>query len=366
MSSKKQEQGLQARSCIFTSSEYNVAGIPLALKSLWPLMDLCWARPNNPNASARSAWAVAKCAIETASSCMDAPAWKGGGLQDDELPLCLTRATSHSRPSKWGFLAFFINPDSWIVCLVLGLILSTSQVQAEEPRATPYRPTVSNPAQLPVPGYLEVEVGWQTLKDKVTDAHRHSVPARLKLAFTDRVGMLISGEMVVINDQESGATVGGVGDLTPQLKFHFPMPTETTSALGLELGAKLPTAPRTIGSQQTDWILTGIYSLSHGPLGIDLNLGYTRLGGTPSGKGKDQVSWAASTAYALTSRWNVGGEIAGTARQAVKPFSQILAFTNWAVTQQIVVDTGLAFGINGVSQEWTAFAGMTVLLGKVL
>jgi len=248
---------------------------------------------------------------------------------------------------------------------VLGVFFCGNGVQAEELRTTPYRPTLSNPAQLPIPGYLEVEMGWQSLKDKATDDHRHSVPYLVKFAFTDRVGLLVGGEAVVVNDREIGSSVAGFGDLTPLLKLNFPLPSETASAFGLEVGAKLPTAPSTIGSQHTNYIATGIYSLSRGPLGVDLNLGYTRLGDAPSGTGKDRVFWAASAGYAITPRWGMGGEFAGTARQSVKPFAQFLAFTNYVVAPRVVADTGRAFGLNGASQEWTAFAGLTILVGKV-
>lgn len=44
-------------------------------------------------------------------------------------------------------------------CATLMLAFGTSGHAAEEPSATPYRPTVSNPADLPLPGWLEFEAG---------------------------------------------------------------------------------------------------------------------------------------------------------------------------------------------------------------
>ncbi len=238
----------------------------------------------------------------------------------------------------------------------------------QEPRATPYRPTLSNPAQLPVPGYVEMEMGWQSLKDKAADDYRHSVPYLFKMAFTDRIGILISGEAVIINDFEQSPTLAGFGDLTPLLKINVPL-TQIPSALGMEVGAKLPTAPETVGSGQTDYLVTGIYSGVIGPLGIDLNLGYTRFGRTSraplSEEGRDQLFWAASTAYGLTDEWSVAGELAGTMRKNVKPFTQVLTSSSYFFSPRLVGDLGAAFGLNGASQEWTVFSGMTILLGKV-
>ncbi len=249
--------------------------------------------------------------------------------------------------------------------VLLGEALLPSLSLGQELRATPYRPTLSNPAQLSVPGYVELEMGWQSLKGKAADDYRHSVPYLLKLAFSDRIGILIGGEAVIINDSEQTPTLAGFGDLTPLLKFTVPLPSPRSSAVGLEVGAKLPTAPKTVGSGQTDYLVTGIYSGVIGPLGIDLNLGYTRFGGTVSEGGKDQLFWAASTAYGLTDKWSVAGELAGTMRNNVKPFTQVLTSTSYFLSPGLVGDLGAAFGLNGASQEWTLFAGMTILLGKV-
>jgi hypothetical protein len=210
-----------------------------------------------------------------------------------------------------------------------------------------------------------MEMGWQSLKEKSTDDYRHTVPYLFKLAFSDNIGLLIGGDALMVNDFDQGATLAGFGDLTPVLKLNVPLPSHPTSALGLEIGTKLPTAPQTIGSQQTDYLVTGIYSIGMGALGIDLNLRYTRLGGAPGGEGKNQLFWAASTAYGLTERWSVAGELAGTVRRSAKPFTQFLTSTSYFFTPRLVGDTGIAFGLNGASQEWTLFAGITILLGKV-
>ncbi|RMH31244.1 MAG: hypothetical protein D6690_16835 [Nitrospirae bacterium] len=77
---------------------------------------------------------------------------------------------------------------------------------AEELQATPYRPTISNPAALPIPGILELEAGWQFLEEQTADAHRHSVPFLLKYAFTERVGLLL-GEAAM--HTSTGCRAGG-------------------------------------------------------------------------------------------------------------------------------------------------------------
>jgi hypothetical protein len=46
-------------------------------------------------------------------------------------------------------------------------------------------------------------------------------------------------------------------------------------------------------------------------------------------KGKNQQFLAARTTYGLTKRWPVAGELSGTLRQGVKPFTQFLTVTSY-------------------------------------
>ncbi len=280
----------------------------------------------------------------------------------------LEKLSSRSIAIFFGTRRALLNLITLLIICGIGILgegLNAKVCLADEPTATPYRPTLSNPAQLSAPGYLEMEMGWQSLKEKSTDDYRHTVPYLFKLAFSDYVGLLVGGDALIINDFDQGSTLAGFGDLTPLLKLNMPLPSNHTSALGLEMGAKIPTAPQTVGSQQADYLVTGIYSIGIGSLGIDFNLGYTRLGGAPRGEGKNQLFWAASSAFGLTNQLSVAGELAGTVRRGVKPFTQFLTSTSYFFTPRLVGDTGIAFGLNGASQEWTLFAGITILLGKV-
>ena len=72
-----------------------------------------------------------------------------------------------------------------LVLTACALLLTALSAQADEdkPAATPYRPSVSTPAQLSAPGWLEVEGGvWRQLGN---EARRDSVPWTAKLAFSD-------------------------------------------------------------------------------------------------------------------------------------------------------------------------------------
>src|SRR5690349_875178 len=101
---------------------------------------------------------------------------------------------------------------------------------SEEAHVTPYRPSVSNPAQLPTPGQLELELGG--LASNIGAAQRDSLPYLLKFAFTDQWGVLLGGDAYV-----SDEGTHGVGDTTVVLKRAFLVGEAT--AFGMELSAKL-------------------------------------------------------------------------------------------------------------------------------
>lgn len=114
---------------------------------------------------------------------------------------------------------------------------------ASEPPATPYRPSVSSPAALPAPGYLELEAGWQKTGGEES---RSGLPLLLKYAFSEDFGVLLGTEAAVSQVVPGASRQRGMGDSTLVLKWRRPL--ADGRALGLELGAKLATASDGLGS----------------------------------------------------------------------------------------------------------------------
>ena len=114
---------------------------------------------------------------------------------------------------------------------------------ASEPAATPYRPSVSSPAALPTPGYLELEAGWQKAGGKET---RSGLPLLLKYAFSEDFGILLGTEAAVSQAEPGASRLRGMGDSTLTLKWRHPLAEE--QALGLELGGgAVPRHRREVG-----------------------------------------------------------------------------------------------------------------------
>jgi hypothetical protein len=244
--------------------------------------------------------------------------------------------------------------------MVLPLLVKAEEVT---PTATPYRPTVSNPAALSEPGWLELELGGQTTKGGA-DQRRSSLPFLAKLAFTENWGVLVGSELAVRRADADGVDYNGVGDTTLIVKHRIPTQTDGTE-WGIEAGYKLATAKDTLGSGKNDFILNGIYSADFSDNHLDLNLGATRLGAVDVGDGRLQYSWAASVSHNLNEKWGIFGELSGVSQHHVVAQSQFMFGTNYNFSNRIVFDAGATLGLAGASQDWSLFSGVTVLLGRL-
>ena len=163
---------------------------------------------------------------------------------------------------------------------------------------TPYRPSISSPAQLPSPGQLELEMGG--LSAKTNEQRRGSLPYQLKLAWTDEWGVLLGGEAHV-SVREAASRNSGVGDTNITLKRAFIV--NDTTAYGVELTGKLPTAKDSIGSGKTDYTLNGIFSKDIGEIHMDVNLNATRIAALDKGAGRMQAGLSSSFSMSIAEKW---------------------------------------------------------------
>lgn len=247
---------------------------------------------------------------------------------------------------------------AWLVTTLPAAMAENAEVSA-----LPYRPTVTNPAGLSEPGWLELELGAQRIKGG-ENKWRNSYPALAKLAFTDDWGMMVGGEMGVQRTDKDEVVFMGEGDTTFTLKHRIPTAIEGT-AWGVEAGYKSPTANDTIGSGKADYILNGIFSTEISGNDLDLNLGATRVGSVTNGVDLNLYSWGASVSRNLNEKWGVFGELSGTTQGGIPSQSQLMAGFTYNFSKRLVFDAGASTGLTEASQEWSAFAGVTTLLGRL-
>jgi hypothetical protein len=245
-----------------------------------------------------------------------------------------------------------------IVCCAL-----VAHAADDTPSVTPYRPSVSSPAALSAPGWLEVEAGVQS-SNAVDPARRQTLPYTLKLAFTPDWGIRIGGDAFVRQRNADGTSDRGFGDTSIVLKRRFAV--DDASAFGAELGVKFPTARDTLGSGHTDAGLNGIYSTDFATdWHVDVNLMATHLGGADAGTSAWQKGWAASVSRNLNDKWSAGFELSGTQRRGVDSTAQALVSTSYALSPGAVIDFGVSKGLNTASGGWSVFSGITFLAARL-
>jgi hypothetical protein len=237
--------------------------------------------------------------------------------------------------------------------------------EVDEVAVTPYRPTISTPAALSAPGWIEVEMGLLN-SNGGEPAQRDSAPYSVKLAFSDDWGVRIGGEIWVRDIGATGRNINGVGDTGIVLKRRFAV--NERSAFGIELAVFAPTAPAGLhfGSGGTDYGVNAIYSTDFGSaFHTDLNYSVTRLGATESGQSRDLTLWAAALSYAIDPRWGVVGELSGTKQGGAASNELLLFAATYSPSKRITWDAGFARGMTSATPTWSLFAGCTFLVAHL-
>ncbi|WP_173068415.1 transporter [Sulfurimicrobium lacus] len=252
--------------------------------------------------------------------------------------------------------------------LCLGMLAATgvmagAQAEQQDVEATPYRPTVSNPADLSAPGWLEMEMGWQRVRGG-GDQRRDSFPVLAKLAFSEDWGVLLGSELGIRRTDWDNNSFTGSGDTTVLLKHRIAGSGEG-SAWGVEAGFKSPTAKDTLGSGKADYLVNAIYSRDFAANHFDLNLNAAYIGAIDASEGRTQYGWAAALSHSLDARWGVFGELSGYTRRGTAATEQFMAGASYNYSKRVVFDIGGAWGLNDASPDGTVFAGLTVLLGRL-
>jgi hypothetical protein len=237
---------------------------------------------------------------------------------------------------------------------------SLAWAQDADPAVVPYRPTVSTPADLPAAGWPELEAGVAWTKGGET-ARSESSPVTFKLAFNESWAILIGTDVYDWQRALDGSTAHSGGDTTLIGKYRLPV--DEHLALGVEFGAKLPTARPPIGSGSTDWEFNTIASFDYLGVHVDANAAGTHLGAVDQGQGRWQGGWAIAASHPLDDRFGVTGELSGIAQRGTSAQTQVLAALNYDVSRSLVLDVAVAAGLSRTAPDWQVLAGMTVRLG---
>jgi hypothetical protein len=240
--------------------------------------------------------------------------------------------------------------------------LCTLSAHADEgdPAVVPYRPSVATSAELPAPGWPELEAGFAWAKDGGMQSR--STPLLFKLAWSESWAMLVGTDAYDWQRDEDGAVAHGGGNTTLALKYRLPASEHVT--LGAQLGASLPTARAPIGSGHADWALTTIASLDYPAIHVDLNAAGVRLGTADEGRSRWQGAWAVAASHPLDERFGVTGEVSGVAQHGTAALTQGLVALSYNVSRALVLDVAFAAGWSRGAPDRQVMTGMTLQLGR--
>ena len=266
---------------------------------------------------------------------------------------CAERRANGSIVPRFRRMVFF-----WTT---LALTVSASVfAQEDDPAVVPYRPSVATPAELPAPGWPELEAGWNGTKGGDVD-RSHSTPMLFKLAWNDSWAFLAGTDAFDWQRDSDGNSSHSGGDTTLTLKYQLPI--NETVDLGAELGVLLPTARRPIGTGHSDWGVNTIASFDFDATHIDVNVGATELGEVDDGQGHWQGAWAVAVSRPLRGQFGLTGEVSGLVQRGASAQSQCLVAVNDNVSRKLVLDMAVAAGLSHAAPDWQLMAGLTVQLG---
>jgi len=254
-------------------------------------------------------------------------------------------------------------------CGALCVLLACGTARAQDasaaddsPSVTPYRPTVSDPATLSAPGWVELESGVAFVRD--ADATRTaSVPYLIKYAFDADRGILIGGDAWIDANPRGARGTHGVGDTFVEWKQRFAV--DEHSAFGIEAGAVAPTAPDALGNGKPAYVATGIYSVDFGATHLDLNAGGTHFTRNAPHASAWQSAWAAAVSRPFNDTFGATAELSGSAQRGAGHAHQLLGAITYNPARRCALDAGLAYGLDRGGHSREIFLGATVLVGRL-
>ena len=237
---------------------------------------------------------------------------------------------------------------------------TVARAQDGGPAVVPYRPSVATPAELPAPGWPELEAGGAWAKGG-DSARSFSSPVTFKLAWNESWAILIGTDAYDWQRADDGSTAHSGGDTALTLKYKLPVNENLT--LGAELGVTFPTARPPIGTGGTDWGINTIASFDYPGVHVDVNVAGAHLGAVDSGQGPWQGGWAIAASHPLNERLGVTGEVSGLVQRGTAAQTQGLVALNYNVSNALVLDVAVAAGLSRAAPDWQVMAGMTVRVG---
>jgi hypothetical protein len=265
--------------------------------------------------------------------------------------------------------------------LVTGTAFSqTAATPPDPPAADPARPTVTNPAHIPPPGYLQFEQGFVQAIDSPGLKQQFSIVQTTKLSLFHHFMVQAADQPIAHSTITPGVTSIDTGDTILGAQVLFTDKEEgkskiPTVALAFNRRVHSGTSPDLdVGSfsQGLTLLASGTIHLFHYDTNFIVN---EQLGSSGPGPiiRRAQYGQTLSISRQLTEKASLTGElwhftqplVSSTRDGSPSPRSNAVGLVfagGYAIRPNLVLDAGFDHGLTSTSTNWQAFAGFTYLL----
>ena len=245
-----------------------------------------------------------------------------------------------------------------------------SPVVVEQDKLEPDRPDVTNGTHIVDVGLLQMEAGgvWNRAR---AGGHSSSTPTTVRLGLTAWLEARVSGDGLLSVTADPSGSQSGIGNVQLGAKLRLWADPGGVPVLSILPTINLPAASESkgLGSGQADFtvaVLTGTDFLTRGHVDINYGIGWIGAGTGLPRFTQHLVSWSASaevpgpvTPY-LEGFWFSrqdpdGGQVAALDTGAI-----------YVITPRFALDGGVQFGLTTDAPSFSAFGGVSVVLGNVL
>jgi hypothetical protein len=217
------------------------------------------------------------------------------------------------------------------------------------------------------PGWIEIEAGVQRQSEGAL-ADRLAMPIVVKIGLAERLQLGVAPGWQ--REAEGGGARAGVTDLLVGLKWRVVDDAPVIGAFAIQTAVSLPTGSVDSGRGSGKAALNVLAISSHriGPVSLDVNAGYTRLGGESAVAPRNSTVWAFAAALPVAGRVGWAAELFGfpgtSGPNGQPPVVAVLTGPNLAVSSSLVLDAGVIFDVLRFGGT-AAYAGGTWNIGRL-
>lgn len=212
-------------------------------------------------------------------------------------------------------------------------------------------------------GATQFEVSWDYLKWGNGDKEDIFLFVPIH-GITDRIELSLEIPYLFHNPKEENSE-SGVGDINIVGKFLISEEKDFYPVFALKGVIKTDSGneKKGLGSGDWDYSLVAAISKGFGDLILHAMLGYTFVGDNGDKNIRNIYLYGIAADYGFTKKFHVVSEIAGNRhpdrREKKNPQSGLLGVT-YAISEKLILDTGIRFGFNNSAPKWNIFTGISI------